>query len=206
VEEDGDQRIRDVMSPIAPHTIVSADAPVTSLLEWIEQPGMLFVVEGNGFSGFITVSDFNKQPARAYLYILLATLEMRLAELLRDKFRDDQVPILERLPPDTANEIYAMYEADVEENIEADVVSYLSFGNVVNAVAKDANLLALLGRPSRRSWEQRAGKLVELRNDVMHPTRSLVTGKLGLIELRERERDLQYLLEVTASVKVGAAE
>jgi hypothetical protein len=191
------RRIRDVSQAIAPGNVVSADAPVASLLEWIEDPGLLFVLDGRTFSGFITVSDFNKQPARAYLYMLLSTLEIVLAELIRERYRLRQLDLLQLLPVDTANEIHAMFEADQDDNVEADVVAYLTLSNLFNIIAKSPPLLASLGAPSRRSFEHDAGRLVELRNGVMHPTRSLVSSKSGLLEMRQIERSLRDLIERT---------
>ncbi len=82
--------VAEFQTPIGPGNIVSADAPVSRLLHWIVEPGFLFVLDGREVAGFVTVSDFNKQPARAYLYLLLTTFEIALADMARRRFGPEQ--------------------------------------------------------------------------------------------------------------------
>lgn len=180
-------------TPIGSGNIVSADAPVAELLDWIVEPGLLFVIDGRDVTGFVTVSDFNKQPARAYLYLLIATVEIGLADLARHRFGSEQRDLMDLLSEDDRATILERYELDKAVNIEGDFVSYLEFSQLLSAVGKDAILRESLGYPSRGSWRSDTGSLVDLRNEVMHPVRNLVSGKGRLIRLRDLESRLRAL-------------
>ena len=73
-----DQPIRNITRSLAGGSIVSGDTPIHDLMQWIPKQRILFVLEGREVTGFVTVWDFNKQPARAYFYLVLAGLEIAL--------------------------------------------------------------------------------------------------------------------------------
>lgn len=185
--------VRDFVQELQPGNVVSADAPVGRLLEWIIDPGLLFVIDGRDITGFVTVSDFNKQPARAYFYLLLATVETGLAEAVRARFGEQQEAALTLLAPQQAHAVRKQFQDDVATNTEADIVACLNFSHLLKITTADEPLSATLGSISS-DLEKSRSELVEMRNQVMHPVQSLVTRKQSLIRLQERER----LLHATA--------
>ena len=194
-----DALVHTYQTPIGPGNIVSADAPVALLLDWIVDPGLLFIIDGRDVTGFVTVSDFNKQPARAYLYLLLATMEIGLADLARRRFRADQERLLNLLSTDDRYKIEGHYELDKAANVEGDFVSYLEFSQLLRLVGRDAVLRAAVGYDSRNAWDRDVGSLVDLRNEVMHPVRNLVSGKGRLIRVRDLEIRLRRVVRAVAA-------
>jgi hypothetical protein len=190
--------VGDLVTRLGPGNIVSANAPIRDLLDWIVGPGFLFVLDGREFSGFVTVSDFNKQPARAYLYLLLATFETGLADLMRRRFSADQEQIFQYLSDEENTEIRDRYLSDRQDNVEADPVAYLGFSQLVNVVTGDVSIQERIG-VSRTAWKRDSGSLVKLRNSVMHPARSLVDRKEGLLQLRQREARLRRLSDLVGN-------
>lgn len=186
-------RVGSVMTTFGPDNVVSADAPVASLLEWIIGPGLLFVLDGREISGFVTVADFNKQPARAYFYLLLATIEIGLADLARHRFGAEQTDLLALLGHEEAEAMEQSMALDREANLEGDHVSYLEFSQLLRIVGRDRELLASVSYQSRNAWENATGALVGLRHEIMHPVRTLVGGKGHLIRLQGLEGRLRSL-------------
>jgi hypothetical protein len=183
------------MAPLRPGNVVSADAPVGEILDWIIEPGLLFVLDGRRITGFVTVSDFNKQPARAYFYLLMTSLETGLSHLVRARFGAHQESALELLSDDARAVVIGRFEAAQADNTEADVVAYLDFSHLLRVIGRDEQLRRALGVRSRNEWDQSVGRLPDLRNLVMHPVRDLVTSKLRLIELQEVEQLAHNLLQ-----------
>lgn len=68
--------------------LVSADAPIGTLLRRLATSPMVFAVEPTGLAGFVTPSDLNEQPIRVHFYMLLADLEMTMASLARSELGD----------------------------------------------------------------------------------------------------------------------
>lgn len=189
----GAQSVDDAMIPLGSGNVVSADASIGRLMEWIIDPGFLFVLEGRDLTGFIAVSDFNKQPVRGYLYLLLARLEIGLAELVRRRFLD-QEDALALLPPDGQAVVRERFEGDRTADEESELVAYFDFSDLVEMVTEDAELRLVVSGRSRNGWSDYAGGLVRLRNAVMHPVRNAVLAKGGLIRLQDREQRLRSLI------------
>ena len=196
-EQEPGAHIGQFQTLIGPGNIVSADAPVGHLLEWIIGPGLLFVIDGREITGFVTVSDFNKQPARAYLYMLLATVEIGLADLLRRRFSTDQTQLLAFLSDDARQDVEEHYRADRALNLEGDFVSYLEFSQLLRIVGKHPSVRDGLGYRSRNAWDAEVGSIVDLRNEVMHPVRTLVSGKGGLVRVQGLEVRLRRIVSRT---------
>lgn len=188
------RRVVDVMTPLGSGNVVSADASVGRLLEWIIQPGFLFVLEGREITGFITVSDFNKQPARGYLYLLLARLETGIADLVRRRFGPDQSAALDLLPEEGRAVVLERYYDDQGAGEEGELVAYFDFSDLVTVVHADDTIREWICDWSPRGWKNRTGGLVALRNNVMHPVRNIVLAKGGLIQLQKRERRIRDLV------------
>jgi hypothetical protein len=188
--------VGDVRLDITVGRIVSADAPIGDALDWVLTPGLLFVLEGRQITGFVTVSDFNKQPARTYLYLLMASVEIALADLVRREYPDDQGRFIDRLAEEDRDEIRSRYEDDRSADVESDLVAYLDFSQLLTGIGKDRTIRDFLGFKSRREWKVATGAIVELRNDVMHPVRNLVLSRDGLHRVRELERRAHGLLEL----------
>lgn len=193
----GDVRVGEVEEPIGQGNMVSADAPVGVLLDWIISPGLLFVIDGREITGFVTVSDFNRQAARAYFYLLIATLETVLAAAIRARFVGDQEQALELLAPQQAKAVRDRYDADIGENLEADHVAYLTFTHLLRVALREPAIRARLGSIAEE-LDGSFGEVVKTRNRIMHPTQSLVTRKASAMRLRTHERlmrDAVVLLE-----------
>lgn len=195
--------VADAMVPLGSGNVVSADASIGRLMGWIIDPGFLFVLEGRDVTGFIAVSDFNKQPVRGYLYLLLARLEIGLAELVRRRF-PNQEDALALLPSDGQAIVRDRYDDDRTADEESELVAYFDFSDLVEMVTEDADLRRIVSGQSRNAWSNYAGGLVQLRNDVMHPVRNAVLAKGGLIRLQGREQRIRALIGKVEGVLSGA--
>jgi hypothetical protein len=195
--------VADAMVPLGSGNVVSADASIGRLMEWIIEPGFLFVLEGRDVTGFIAVSDFNKQPVRGYLYLLLARLEISLAELVRRRFAS-QEDALALLPSGGQAIVRDRYDDDRTADEESELVAYFDFSDLVEVVTEDSDLRQIVSGQSRNGWSDYAGGLVQLRNDVMHPVRNAVLAKGGLIRLQGREQRIRGLIERVEGALSGA--
>ena len=165
LDQPGVTHVEDAMTPLGSGNVVSADASIGRLMEWIIDPGLLFVLEGRDVTGFIAVSDFNKQPVRGYLYLLLARLEIALASLIRANY-PDQEAALEVLSPEGQTIVLGRFEGDRDIDDESEPLAYFDFSDLVQVVGGNRNLLQAVGHQSRSSWGDYAGGLVALRNEV----------------------------------------
>ena len=180
---------------LRPGVLVSGDAPIADLLNWIVIPRLLFVLAGNRVSGFVTVFDFNKQPARAYLYWLFAGLEMALGELVRRCYGVTQDGMLGFLADQQAGAIRRARDKDREANAEGDLVSYMTLAHLLRIAGADPRVGGVAGVENPEDWDREVRTLTRLRNSVMHPIREVVGRDRSVEELRALERRTRWLLE-----------
>lgn len=144
-----------VMLPLRPETRVTADALISELLGWLESRRFLFVLDGNKISGFVTIADLNKQPARTYFYLLIAELEMNLAALLRAQ-PDGPDEIAALLPEARRADVRDRYEHQVRHDVEADLIGAFMFTDVVKAAGRHEALRGHLGVQSSTQWQRQS--------------------------------------------------
>jgi hypothetical protein len=179
----GTTALRKLIEPLSGGLLVSADTPIGDLFEWIAEQPFLFVIDGHGITGFVTIGDLNKQPARAYLYLVLAGLEIALADLVRWRYGADQMPLLDLLGSRDQDAVRSRHGGDRDADADSDLVSYMGFKHLLRIFEKDRALRRELGRYSQRSWRSATWPLSELRNDVMHPVSSFVSSPEDVVEL-----------------------
>jgi hypothetical protein len=185
-----------------PSLLVSADAPVARLLGWLATSEFLFVLDGHDITGFVTSGDLNKQPGRTYFFLLLADVEMRLADLVRRRYAASPAEPLALLVPARATIVRARHATAQQADREPDYVAYFNLADLLRVVKNDRTLLATMQMHSRATWKHLTGSFPELRNAVVHGVRDLVDEQRGPSELL---RDVDRLHETLARAIVADA-
>ena len=178
-----DDPIRNMTHSLAGGAIVSGDTSIAGLMEWITKQRIVFVLEGRDVTGFVTIWDFNKQPARAYFYLILAGLEIALADLVRWRYGKNQSNLIAKLGSRDADDLMERVERDGRSGGHGDLVSYLNFKSLLRIFEKDRALRAELGKYGQAKWNSMTKPLGELRNEVMHPVKTLVTKPEDMVDL-----------------------
>jgi len=174
--------------------LVSADAPVSRALAWLMETPCLFVLDGRQVTGFFLEADLNKQPARTYFYLLVASLEAGLAQLIRGWACGDEARLLDVMPGLMRKRVLQTRAEARSEDVDADIVAFLLFSDILRVVGSVAEIRSQLGARGPRHWHRETSRLVSLRNAVMNPTRELVGRERSLAKLVELEVTLRDLL------------
>ena len=186
--------VSEAIEDIRSEHLVSADAPVSRALAWLTETPCLFVLDGRRITGFFLEADLNKQPARTYFYLLVASLEAGLAQLLRSWAQGDEARLLEAMPAQMRGRVVAARDEARSEDVDSDLVAFLYFSDILRLVGGTSELRSQLGARSAHDWHGQTSRLVGLRNAVMHPTRDLVGRGAPLARLVETEALLRGLL------------
>ncbi len=180
---EADQPIRTVTHSLAGGAIISGDTPIADVMGWIAEQRIVFVLEGREVTGIVTIWDFNKQPARAYYYLVLAGLEIALADLIRWRYGTNQSNLVAHLGSRDTEELNERMSRDRAGSGHDDVVSYLNFKHLLRVFEKDRALRAELGSYDVPKWNSMIRPLGELRNEVMHPVKTLVGSVEDMVAL-----------------------
>ena len=186
--------VGDRFDPIHTEHLVSADAPVSQALVWLRDTPCLFVLDGRRITGFFVEADLNKQPARTYFYLMVASLEAGLAQLLREWAGGVEARLEGAMSERMWKRVAAAREEAQVDDVDADLVTYLLFSDVLRMVGAIPEIRGKLGARGPRHWNKLTGSLVGLRNAVMHPARDLVGRGRSLDQLNALDGVLRVLL------------
>jgi hypothetical protein len=184
-----------VVRRITARTVVAGDSPLASLMRWLRDNRFLFVVEGRDIVGLVTPSDLNKQPARTYFYLLVAGLELSLADLIRGYF-PDQTDALRRLPTERQTTVNALLAEEKDDDVAADTVAAMNLTDLLTVVKQTQELRQRFGDYSKNRWQHKVCRpVIDLRHDVMHSVRTLATdGTASLDRLVALDELLRRLI------------
>ena len=162
--------------PISGSDLIGADTPLPGVLQALsERTPFLLTVSGVGIAGVLTPSDLNKQPGRTYYYLLVAALEMNLADLARQTF-SDQAAALAMLSPNRRESARQRLDKAVADDVVADEVSALDLTDLLELSYRLPGIFNIVWGDLSKTAARRIGhQMIDLRHDVMHPTRTLAS-------------------------------
>lgn len=182
-----------VMEPLAQDMLISADAPIRRLMRELKRDPFLFVVDVGGIEGIVTPSDFNKESARAYMFLLITDFEIRLASAVRAAFAD-QDAILDRLPQRDRLIVTRRFQKQRRQGVAADYVACMSLSVLISAVKDEPKVSAEFGHEDALKFRELARRVAVLRNEIDHATSDLVRARRDLDRLIKLEDLIRGLL------------
>jgi hypothetical protein len=188
------RRVEPLVHPFEASVLVSSAATIPELLGAFTGAPFLFVLGGRSVTGFVTPADLGKHPARTYFFLLLSDLEMGMARIVRERYGGGDAPVA-LLSPDRQQRVRNRHDELTQLDVEADYVSDLDFPDLLAVIGRTPELRGAFGYSSRNKWEAATGRLVGLRNHVMHPTRDFEPMYSSLPTLARLDERLRSLIE-----------
>lgn len=136
----------------------------------------------------ITLADLNKRPVREMLYRLLHELESNLADKIQAEYPDSE-DILKYV----RSPAIGRWKKDQIRGLQLHVAEHLNIIDIMQVVqASSSTFVDECGFSSKPDVQNSLGRIDNIRNRVMHSTRSLVYARddvesvLAVIETSER--------------------
>lgn len=170
-------------SSIVRRTVVHRDVipyktPLRNVIQGFatESRNFYFLNNDRRIVGLISVSNLNCRQVTVYLFSLLSELEIHLGNLVSQHCQEPELLELTFGADDNLkfDGVKDRFSDDKTKGVDVPFVNYLFLSDLVNVIAKK-RLFEALGYQSRTQFDKAFGPLVELRNAVAHPTRSIVT-------------------------------
>jgi predicted transcriptional regulator len=173
---------------------ISPNFRLENTLESLVDEPFLFVVENRCLRGIITIADLNKRAFRTLFYIVLSELESLLLNLIRTVHPCENY--LHLLSENRVKDVLYNYWKAKTGNVEISVEQHLSFSDIINIIlkSKDIGVWPLLGCTSKKEVEQ-LSSLVDLRNNVMHSTRSFLDKEGDISHIKQQYKRIWELIE-----------
>jgi hypothetical protein len=175
-----------VLHELRDSAIVSEEATISDVLGLLATEGFVFTVGERGLAGFVTPSDLDRHAVRSHFYLLLADLEMALADIVRHDV--PEALVVARIGGDSLKR----WSSASNENTEADAVEYLYIKDLAELFL-ESQWGATLDRGQRNTLTE----LCQFRPTVMHPARQLTAEHTPqmLASLARRGEDLARMLD-----------
>ena len=118
--------VRETMQSLHESILISADASLLSFVAEVDTSPVRLVLEGSKITGIVTISDIQKLATRPLLFMLITSVELLLAEWIRQKLPDETV-WLGKLSEGRRSKIKAKWEKLQENNLAINHITTTDF-------------------------------------------------------------------------------
>lgn len=169
--------------------VISAQTPIIDLIEKLvrEHRSFFFLTYANKIAGLVSLVNLNSREVRVYLYSLICEFETRLIRLLKKSQLSEDL-ILAEMKPSAKDS----YHQDKDSGYDNEITEYLYLSDLLEIIRKN-DLYKTMGYSGTNQFKK-LNSLNELRNQIMHPQRSLVNNEASLQQLWHRIDRLQDVL------------
>lgn len=169
--------------------VLSAQTPIIDVLEKLvrDHRSFFFLSHADKIVGLVSFVNLNSREVRVYLYSMICEFETRLVRLLKKNPLSEEWILSEM--KESAKKSYYQDQAAGYDN---DITEYLYLSDLLEIIRK-SELYKTMGYTGTNQFKK-LNSLNELRNQIMHPQRSLVNNEASLHQLWERIDRLQDVL------------
>lgn len=158
-----------------------------------EDRSFFFLEDEGEIAGLISVANFNCRQVKLFVLGLLIELEVRLGRAVQESLGSRfEAALTKACGPTSSREIMAQFAKDRTKGLDAPLIEYIYLSDLVR-LAVVAKLHRQLGY-SKKKFERTTGALVDLRNRVAHPNRSLIDPQHSVTRLWTRIDRAEELL------------
>lgn len=137
-----------------------------------------------------TLADVNRRLVKQTLYGGVAELESRLAEEINNSELEAR-----DIYEDLSAETIGRWEKSKLTDVNLPISEFMKLSEMLKIVGKRHDLREQFGYESRNQFDQDLGGLIDLRNSIMHATRSLVHSRADLKQLVDRLSRAESVIE-----------
>lgn len=131
----------------------------------------------------ITLADANRRGVKDALYPVIAEVEELMAKELRANYDTaDQEELIPEVSPNTVGR----WRQSKYEGLEMHISEFMTLSELVKIIGKSPSLREQFGFESRNQFKKASGGLVNLRNKIMHPARTLIHDREDLSKMIDR--------------------
>lgn len=99
-----------------------------------------------------------------------------------------------------------MWELAIRNRVDISLVTGCTLIDMINIVAKSADLRLILGFSSRSEYKNATGSFCDLRNQIMHPVRPLILDQDDIRKLQSTLGVILRLSERSGAANAGSSQ
>lgn len=180
--------------------ILDVNTPILELISLFDSiPDHVYLVShSDSIVGLVAPADLNKLAARASVYLLVASFEMRLTDLIKRTIGEDEQAFSSILSSDRLAKIEQQRREARKDDLELGLIHYLFLEDLVTIVAKNEQLRTIFGFNSRGETEKQLS-FKSVRNPVSHGNNLLIKSRRDLESVNDAcQRLIEYSNKIAA--------
>ena len=186
--DDGELVVDDFLMQEEWTSLGIAEEVVKELPEYRDK--IIQLCESKPIFEIVTLADVNRRVVKETLYSVLAELENRFVlEIKSSRYEPKE------LYSDLSARTVGRWEKAKLRNVEMHIAEYMTLSEMMKVVGKNEPLRKEFGYSSRNQFDNDLGGLVDLRNKIMHASRTLVNDRSDLDKLIERVNRAETAIE-----------
>lgn len=185
---------RAAFQPLIDDWFVDAETPILELLErFAETPERIYFVRKSvHIVGLVAPADLNKLAARASVYLLVASFEIELTEMIRTRVGSDDEALAKCLPSDRLRKLNEQRQEMKKGDLELGLIHYLYLDDLITIVQKHNELREAFGFESKRQAKD-ALSFKAVRNPVSHLNSLLIESRQDIQKVNDScDRLIRY--------------
>lgn len=180
------------MQPLDQSILIASGTGVLAYIEEADQHPCRLVMRGTRIAGIVTISDLQKLPVRPALFLLVTHLELLMAAVIRQHFRDvaDEKWLI-HLGQQRRRCVEARWQELQAKNLAIDQINATEFSDKRRVLLKSGLL-----KCSRTRAEKEFGAIEQLRNNLAHASDyalTLDTGQEAITTIKCARKWIEYL-------------
>lgn len=187
---------------------INFKTPLRGLIHGFASKSRLFffLADETEVVGLVSIVHLNSRQVKVYLFNLLSELEIRLSRFLSSKVTEMELLEMQLGNINEGNdnknsyeESKRHYEEDLKSGVESSFIEYLYLSHFIKIAAKK-NLHSTLGYSSKKEFNSELGSLNDLRNQVVHPNRSIIIDSHSVERLWKQITRIEKALSKLRSI------
>ena len=146
--------------------LITDSTPLIKIFRLLrEEPHRLFVLYENQIQGIITISDLQKIPVRIFLFGLISLLEMKMTQIIRNRYKNDEW--FQKIGDDGQKAVNKEYERQKLSNENIGFLDCLQLSHKATIIVNTDEVLVELGF-TKNKLKKVFGSIINLRNGLAH--------------------------------------
>jgi predicted transcriptional regulator len=161
-----DGLISQYVHSFAMENLVAESTSLIEILQILRDKHPVFVLERNHVKKLITVADLQKQPIRMLVFGLISLLEMKLLDLIKEHYKNDEWKYY--LSDGRIEKALQVYETRKDKNVGLGLIECLQLSDKGTIIKKTPMLLEKLEFSSKTELVRFFKSIEDLRNNTAH--------------------------------------
>jgi hypothetical protein len=160
--------------------LIADSTPLVDIFPILKVKSRIFVLYGNKVQGIITISDLQKITVRMFLFGLISLLEMKITQIIRNKYKDDTWK--QKITDNRLKLAQRLYDGQKLNNENIELIDCLMLSDKNNIILKSKDVMDVIGC-EKKYLKKVLNRCLKLRDTLAHSRDLTALNSSKIIDL-----------------------